>query len=119
MLDIKKLLIKIIKNCPNRTLLWENPSPSSSFASKTIPITNPSQYDVLEIEFTHSAPNAFIPMTSTSAFQVMTPTWAAVPGYRAFNRNATGLYCSDGYSKSQNTDNGIIKPYKVWGIKYA
>ena len=102
-----------------RTLLWTNTSTSSSFAAQTIPITNPSQFDVLEIQFVDSAPNAFIPMTNTNAFQVISSSWASNPNYRAFNRNANGLYCSDGYEKSQTTNNSIIKPYKVWGIKYA
>ena len=103
------------------SLLWTNPSPTSSFAAQTVPI-DLSGYDAIGI----------IPLFSTSvqypAFMqiyINTPSTVVLNTYasdsnrqggRTVTISSNGLQFSAGNYNGSATNSNII-PYKVYGIK--
>lgn len=119
MLNIKKALTKILGKCEFKTLLWENPSPSSAFSAQTIPL-DLSGYDAVEVVFASSS------SASAAAQYAKYP----IPGEgfvlqnsavtdrrtRGAKVTATGVAFGAGYSDSAQYNN-ISIPLKIYGIK--
>ena len=101
-----------------RTLLWTNPSPTSSFAAQTVSI-DVADYDAVSVEFSGEASHTTMCERGIS-YYTLRPAYAAIPSYRASSLPATnGVYFDDCRKNSGSTiDNTQLVPYKIYGIKY-
>lgn len=133
MLDLKALLSKMLQNYTTRTLLWTNPSPSSIFAAKTIPLVNVyDNYEFLEVEYLAVATQDLVNSTkklnrfpcksgAVASIVIWTTDWFNV--HRSNWWTSSGLYFDHAYYNSlttpstQGQGNDNLIPYKIYGIK--
>lgn len=109
-------------------LLWENASPTSSFAGQTILTSGLSAYDMVAIQiiysgsFTHTT-TAFSPINGESLdiSVVSSDNQRIACGYRIATVAITGIVFSDGAfigsSSNRTTNNSYGIPQRVWGLK--
>ena len=104
-------------------LLWENASPSSSFAAQTVSIdlTKYSKVVMQAIEGTgYSNINNYLALTDGSTI-IMQNSFGK-NRYRYVTVSSSGIGFDDGkiynsYASSATTDNSVIVPSKIYGIK--
>lgn len=113
MLNIKALFSKL----EARKLLWTNPNPSASFAGQDVAISSLGNFETIEIEFASSAANIRFRYAQSFTAQAMMPAWASIPTYRNATINSTGIHFSDAFEKSQTQNNGLLIPYRIYGIR--
>ena len=105
-----------------KKLLWQNASPTSSFANQTVNL-DLSNYDSLEIEFkTYASSNAF--HVSRHRIGVESVLTTATGGsaticsvMRIFTANASGITFSDYFDWNYGKNNTVCVPTKIYGIK--
>ncbi len=109
-------------------LLWENASPTSSFAGQTILASGLSAYDMVAIQiiysdsYTHTT-IAFSPINggSLDISVVSSDNQRIACGYRIATVATTGIIFSDGSfigsSSNRTTNNSYGIPQRVWGLK--
>ena len=109
-------------------LLWENASPTSSFAGQTILTSGLSAYDMVAIQiiysgsFTHTT-TAFSPINGESldVSVVSSDNQRIACGYRSATVAITGIVFSDGAfigsNSNRTTNNSYGIPQRVWGLK--
>lgn len=103
------------------TLLWENPSPTSSFAAQTIQL-DLSDYDEIMISFAHYTDD----MTQSSYIIMKNDNWHpcrvmkstyATDTYRNVKATNIGITFSGGFNPQTNqNDTSCAIPLKIYGI---
>lgn len=114
-----------------KTLLWENPSPSSLFPSKTLVINGLDQYEEIEVEF--SSYGAYAVDNGDHRIKIVIPaglspiTGGPIRGigslvttdleiHRSFNTLESGIEFLPGFRDGKANSNYMI-PIKIYGIK--
>lgn len=118
-----------------RSLIWTNPSPTSDFASQTIPVANIDNYDYFEVlfkrwstegaSFYEANPFRVIPDYSANCIQ---PTNVTISGTitfiaRTVSITSSGISIGAGKTKTHtatgdpSTANGAMIPFKIYGVK--
>lgn len=110
------------------TKLWENPNPSSDFATQTVNLSS-SDYDFLLWDVIHKKDNfhlTFLIPKGTSAVFNLTAngTNNSITRQRNANyTNATAYLIDNGYVQNSNSsraqDNTVLIPNRVYGIKQS
>lgn len=133
MLKIKELLAKMLGQCEFKTLLWENPNPSSAFATQIVSL-DLSEYDFVEIIFAYSTSalsdtdtrKAHIGSGGKVLFGVsLTTSGNPYIMSRGFSVANGGVTFEAPYRKQQNasasatTNNTDAIPLRIYGIKFA
>lgn len=109
---------KAVPKAGGMKLLWENPSPNSSFGPQTITVANLNRYDVAVcIAFSSVQHNiSTIFMTSGSGFDLLA-TLNYTPYYKRATINGNDIKFSETGS-STGTHNEWIIPYRIYGISF-
>ena len=121
--------IKTGLGCITKKLLWTNSSPSSSYASATVPI-DLSGYDQIEIIHRYgvsTARNASVTVdVGDSGLMLHAGNFNAASGYimyRTFSSNTSGVTFNASYRRTLNStsaassSNDYCIPVKIYGIK--
>lgn len=138
MLSIKKVLAKILDQAEFKTLLWTNPSPTSSYAGGTpVSALDADEYDAVEIQFILWTGYQYICATDRAykGEAMITTSVASSNAYIAGSRpdplarawdftsgNGVRIY---GGVEANFAVNGtyaqadhVLIPYKIYGIKH-
>lgn len=104
-------------------LLWENASPTSSFATQTISVANATDYDFVLVVY-HGEQATIVPRTET--INVVAFTLASSASVTIHTRScwfSTGVGFGGNYKKvvTSNTagslDNTVLIPLKICGLR--
>lgn len=117
-----------LDNVSGGTLVWENPSPTSSFSPQTITL-DLSKYQFIEIYWTQSS-NDTVTMTEKCivgrkgvlVVTTTSKTGTPITTLRSFTINTNNIVFADaaiqrGSETTRNWDNSYNIPYKIYGIK--
>lgn len=132
-LDLKELIAKVTGQTEFKTLLWTNPSPTSSFAPQTLNM-DLTDYDEVEVSFLNTTsyrylvPSVKCPIGEKAMVNGIFGGSAVEAGVlfgfgRVFNvysdridfGNAAG--CASGSTFAIRNEMGV--PQKIYGIKYV
>ena len=102
-------------------LLWTNPNPSATtFAAQTIPLAL-SDYDFVMIDFMSTIPAQIIRVDFSLAITYTDITSSVYRYKRSVIVNPTNVEFADATSQiaggSASTDNRLLIPYRIYGIK--
>lgn len=127
MLNVKKLLTKVLKQTEYKTLLWTNASPTSAFAAQTISL-DLSRYDAVEIEVIASRTSGkmgvcrlFFGAPVSQGLIVLGDD--ATKHARDVTLYSDGITFQNGYyqymasGSAKTNDGGQAMPYKIYGIE--
>ena len=132
-LSLKELLTRILRQGEFRTLLWENPSPTSAFPAQTLTVPDMSGYDYIEMDIRGgSAKSSINSRWAMSELTSGATNWApyfgeGATGLPSFNGrpfhyvSSTQIYFGSGAywntSGSAGGNNVFGMPYRIYGIK--
>lgn len=115
----------VTPNIETKTLLWENPNPTSAFAAQTITVNNLSDYDEYAVEFIFhtEAPLTEIMKSIVGKGILLNKNDAGTTYRRNVNLSDNVLSFSDidgthiytGFNRV--TDNNYLVPIRIYGIK--
>lgn len=101
-------------------LLWENPSPTATFAAQTISISEDlTKYDFFLVSYGADATNYYLQTAIIwlgKQSQLFYMTWGGARYQRNITINDTSLVFGNA-SSNNSTSNGVAVPYQVYGIK--
>ena len=114
-----------LKNGIQIELLWTNPSPTSTFASKTLTISGTYDYDFLVFTYKplYNEESTMVSIKRSGKTGGYLPiVYSAAIGYRFLSQLGNSIYFADGKSKKHSasalsTDNTVCIPYTIHGIK--
>ena len=108
-------------------LLWENPSPTSSFAAQTVSIPNISNYDIIFIEFKlYSLSETYSTIIQVYKYLNGMANYLFAIFYsgaeyrrsRRFTFGSSGISFEAGYNTINSTqDNTLNVPNRIYGVK--
>lgn len=127
MLNVKKVLTKILGQCEFKTLLWTNPNPTSNFSAQTISL-DLSEYDAVDVVAIASRTSDKM---GTCRIYFGAPVSQglyllgddATKHARDLTLHTDGITFQNGYYQymssgaSKTTDSGQAIPYKIYGVK--
>lgn len=128
MVNIVQALKKLINTTEKKTLLWTNPSPTSSFVGQALSL-DLSGYDALEILFNFSTSTSYgvenIVKINTGEKAYVNGIFSAKLCRRTVNTDSSGVTISDGHhfnsygSTATTLNNDVLIPIRIYGIKFA